>query len=111
MSTDDGGGAPPRRQRLSADERRAQIVRAVTEVVAVEGYTNASLTAVASRAGVAKGLIWHYFEDREDLMRQAAEDLAAQLRAALVADLDLTAPVPGVIRMVFARTAQFTRTH
>jgi AcrR family transcriptional regulator len=100
-----------RRQRLSAVDRRAQIIGAAAEVIAAAGYVNATLTAVAEAAGVAKGLVWHYFKDRDDLMRQAAAQLSAQLRAALVADLDLTVSAPEVIRAVFARTAMFTRTH
>jgi AcrR family transcriptional regulator len=102
---------PRRRQRLSADLRREQIVRATTRVIATSGYANASLTAIAETADVAKGLLWHYFDDRDDLMRQALAHLAGQLREALVADLDLTAPVPEVIHAVFSRAASFTRTH
>jgi AcrR family transcriptional regulator len=103
--------APQRRQRLSAAERREQIVRAATEVIAATGYANATLTAIAEAAGIAKGLIWHYFDDRDDLMRHAVAHLAGRLREALVTDLDVTAPAPDVIRAVFARTALFTRTH
>jgi AcrR family transcriptional regulator len=105
------GVAPQRGRRLGADERREQIVRAATEVIAATGYANATLTEIARTAGVAKGLIWHYFDDRDDLMRHAVASLAARLRDALVSDLDLTAPAPEVIRAVFARTAMFTRTH
>jgi AcrR family transcriptional regulator len=101
----------PRRQRLSADERREQIVRATTEVIAARGYGNATLTAIAETAGVAKGLLWHYFEDRDDLMRQTVAHLVGQLRVAIVADVELTASAPEVIRAVLARTAMFTRTH
>src|ERR1700712_1206565 len=95
--------APRRRQRLSAAERREQIVSAATEVIAATGYANAPLTAIADTAGIAKGLIWHYFDDRDDLMRQAVARLAAQLREALVADLDVSASAPEVIRAGFAR--------
>jgi AcrR family transcriptional regulator len=112
MSAASGEPAQPRRrQRLSADARREQIVRATTEVIAAGGYANATLTAIATTAGVAKGLLWHYFDDRDDLMRQAVVYLAQQLREALVIDLDMNASAPDVIRAVFARTALFTRIH
>lgn len=101
----------PRRQRLRADERREQIIRATTEVIATRGYAHATLTAIAETADVAKGLLWHYFDDRDDLMRQAVTHLAQQLRVAVVADLELTAPVPDVMRAILTRTAMFTRTH
>lgn len=108
-STDEG--PPRRRQRRSADERREQIIRGASETIRANGYANATMTLIAKTAGVAKGLIWHYFEDRDDLMQHAVVHLAAQLREALVTDLDLTAPAPEVIRAVFTRTALFTRTH
>jgi AcrR family transcriptional regulator len=99
------------RQRLTADERRTQIFAASTEILASKGYANATLTEIAERAGVAKGLLWHYFADRDDLMAQTLRHLAQQVREAIVTDLDLTADVPQVIRAVLARTAMLTRTH
>lgn len=80
-------------------------------MVAELGYANATLTEITRRAGVSKGLLWHYFSDRDDVMQQAVTYLAGRLRAALVSDIDLGAPVPEVVRAVFARTALFTRTH
>ncbi|AMM19054.1 hypothetical protein AX769_01495 [Frondihabitans sp. PAMC 28766] len=100
-----------RRERLSADERREQIIRGASETIAAHGYANATLTLIASTAGVAKGLIWHYFDDRDDVMEHTVAHLAKRLREALVTDLDVSAPAPDVIRAVFAGTALFTRTH
>ncbi|WIB59775.1 TetR/AcrR family transcriptional regulator [Curtobacterium sp. MCLR17_007] len=99
------------RKRRSPDERRQEIISATTALIAESGYANATLTEIAQRAGVSKGLLWHYFRDRADLMHQAVTLLAGQLRAGLVADVDVTAPADQVIRAVFARTAMFTRTH
>ncbi len=93
--------------------RSLQLIRhpATTAAIAELGYANASLTEITLRAGVSKGLLWHYFQDRDDLMKQAVSYLADRLRAGLVAHLDLSAPVPDVIRAVFVRSALFTRTH
>ena len=99
------------RQRLGADERRAQILTACTDVVAAKGYTKATLTEIAQGAGIAKGLLWHYFDDRNDLMQQTLRHLAREVREAVVTDLDLAVPVPQVIRAVLVRTAMLTRTH
>lgn len=112
MPDDSTDKAPPRRrERLSADERREQIIRGASDAIGATGYANATLTLIAQTAGVAKGLIWHYFDDRDDLMRHTVAHLAEQLREALVTDLDVTAPAPDVIRAVFTRTALFSRTH
>ncbi len=99
------------RRRRSPDERREEIVEAATAVVAEVGYANATLTEITRRAGVSKGLLWHYFSDRDEVMQHAVGHLAGRLRTALVSDVDVSAPVPDVVRAVFARTALFTRTH
>ena len=100
----------PRRRR-SADERRDQLVAAAVEVVAEVGYLNASADAVARRAGVSKGLLWHYFADRDELMETAARRTLVDLRTAVAVDLDLSAPVPQVIRAAIRRAAGLRRTH
>ena len=69
-----------RRRRLSEDERREQIIRGCVEVLADEGYPNASLARIAQAAGVSKGLVSHYFSDKETLMEQTAIATVAYLR-------------------------------
>jgi uncharacterized glyoxalase superfamily protein PhnB len=44
-----------RRRRLGEEERRAQIIRGCVEVLAREGYRQASLARIAEAAGVSKG--------------------------------------------------------
>jgi len=58
---------------------RAAIGRALLELLA-EGRT-ISYGAAATRAGVSKGLVQHYFPDRTRLLRFAAATLAARLEA------------------------------
>ncbi|WZH39038.1 MAG: TetR/AcrR family transcriptional regulator [Microbacterium enclense] len=110
MDESDAPGLDDRRRR-SPEERRSAIIRAAAEAVAELGYANATLTEIAQRSGASKGLLWHYFADRDDLMRQAVSSLSESLRAGLVADIDTRARVPDVVRAVFVRTALFTRTH
>lgn len=102
---------PAKRQRLSAGKRRTQIVLATTQLVAGRGYANTTLTEIAEGAGVAKGLLWHYFRDRDDLMQQTLQLLVQQVREAVITDLEPTAPVPVVVRGVLAGTAKLPRTH
>jgi len=60
------------RQRLAEDERRRQIMTAAVQELADRGYDGTSLTRVAERAGVSKGLLWHYFAGKDDLMEATA---------------------------------------
>jgi AcrR family transcriptional regulator len=100
----------PSRQRLGEDERRAQIIRAAVAAVARHGYDGATAATIAGQAGVSKGLIWHYFRDKDDLMRQAVTATVAAIRDAAVAELDLSAPVTEVIRAAIRRAAWLSRT-
>lgn len=99
------------RQRLGPAERRRQLIDATISVVARCGYQNASLTAIAREAGVSKGLLWHYFADGDDLMTQTARETLVRVRHAVGEEIDLSAPIPQVIRAAIARAAALLETH
>ncbi|WP_028927784.1 TetR family transcriptional regulator [Pseudonocardia acaciae] len=99
------------RERLGEERRREQIIRATLEVVSERGYEYASLAHIARAAGVSKGLVSHYFGTKDDLMATAARVTMTELRDAVASELDLTAPVPDVIRSALRHAAQLGRTH
>ncbi|WP_084529036.1 TetR/AcrR family transcriptional regulator [Nocardia crassostreae] len=59
--------APSRRRRLEPDERRAQILACAIEMFGERPYAAVSTAELAQRAGVARGLINHYFGNKRDL--------------------------------------------
>lgn len=67
--------------RVSADERRQEILRATLAVVAEKGFAGVTLRDVAAEVGVVHGLIRHYFGSREELV-------AAAFDSAVTAELD-----------------------
>ncbi|MGQ4601198.1 TetR family transcriptional regulator [Nocardia sp. R6R-6] len=62
-----GFSALPRRRRLEADERRAQILACAVDLFGERPYAAVSTAELAQRAGVARGLINHYFGNKRDL--------------------------------------------
>jgi AcrR family transcriptional regulator len=52
-------------------ERRPQILWAAIQCVAELGIEGATMKKVADRAGVSTGMITYYFEDKNDLMKNA----------------------------------------
>ncbi len=52
------------------DKRRHQIMDAALELFAKEGYHSTSISDIAARAKIAKGLIYTYFSSKEDLIYQ-----------------------------------------
>lgn len=64
---------------VSNEERRMRILGATAECIAEQGYDGVRLRDVARRAGVSVGLIQHYFDTRDALLRQAIKHLSEQL--------------------------------
>ncbi len=59
--------AEPRRQRLNPDERRQQIFGCAQKLFNERPYEEVSTTDIAAAAGVARGLINHYFNNKREL--------------------------------------------
>jgi TetR/AcrR family fatty acid metabolism transcriptional regulator len=52
----------------SYEERRRQLLRAATTVFARSGYVGSRVGDIAKEAGVAYGLVYHYFENKEAIL-------------------------------------------
>lgn len=63
----------PKRTRLSADDRRAQILAVASDVFRSRPYGDVSLDEIAEKAGVARGLINHHFGTKRDLYLEVAK--------------------------------------
>ncbi len=59
------------------------MVAAFALVLAEHGYAGATIAAIASKAGVAPGLVHHHFEDKEELLSALLQDLLARFRERL----------------------------
>jgi AcrR family transcriptional regulator len=53
--------------RLTRAERRAEIARAAEEVFAEHGYAEASMDAIAARAGVSAPVLYDHFDSKAEL--------------------------------------------
>lgn len=58
-------------------QARAALLLAAREALVEDGYNGASARTVATRAGVAPGLIYYHFEDLETLLADSARALSA----------------------------------
>ena len=57
------------------EQTRKQILDAAFELFANEGYSKTSIAAVAKSAKVSKGLIYHYFTSKEDILNGIIDNL------------------------------------
>jgi AcrR family transcriptional regulator len=69
----------PARTRLQVDVRRQQLLELGLELFGNQTYDELSIDEIAKRAGISKGLLYHYFPSKRAfyvaLVRQAAQQL------------------------------------
>jgi AcrR family transcriptional regulator len=65
----------PRWQRLEHDERRAQILTCARRLFSERNYDAVSTTDIAREAGVARGLLHHYFGTKRELYLEVVRSL------------------------------------
>jgi AcrR family transcriptional regulator len=74
--------APARGPRLSADERRVEVVRAAIVEFAEQGYQAASTAAIARRAGISQPYIYALFPSKQDLFIAVHDEVIGRIRRA-----------------------------
>jgi AcrR family transcriptional regulator len=67
--------AAPRWRRLEPDERREQILACAIKLFGERPYSAVSTTELAQEAGVARGLINHYFGTKRDLYLEVVRQM------------------------------------
>jgi AcrR family transcriptional regulator len=76
----------------AVDKRRA-ILDAAVRVFAREGFHSARVSDVADEAGVAYGLVYHYFDSKDEMLNELfSERWALLLEASREADRELGTP-------------------
>ena len=51
-------------------EKRSLIMDVALHLFAEEGFHSASISKISARAGISKGLMYNYFDSKEDLIRE-----------------------------------------
>ncbi|MFE7386980.1 TetR/AcrR family transcriptional regulator [Streptomyces sp. NPDC057582] len=82
-----------RAARLSPDERRAQLVAIGLDMLADRSLDELSTDEVARRAGISRGLLFHYFDSKRDFYRVVVQQECDCFVAATEPDSSLE-PVP-----------------
>jgi AcrR family transcriptional regulator len=60
-------GGSPRRVRMDPDARRDQILQVAARLFAERPYSDVSISDIAGEAGIARGLLHHYFGSKREL--------------------------------------------
>jgi AcrR family transcriptional regulator len=73
-------------------ERKQQLLDRAAELFAAHGYAETRVIDIVRAAGVAKGLFYWYFDNKEALFEELAESIRLRLRRQQAAVLDEGAP-------------------
>jgi AcrR family transcriptional regulator len=68
---------------IASEEKRRQILDAAVRTFAQKGYHSTRVGDIAEEAGVAYGLVYHYFESKEDVLETIFRDTWTELLAAI----------------------------
>ncbi|MCK5068257.1 MAG: TetR/AcrR family transcriptional regulator [Bacteroidales bacterium] len=86
------------------ESRRLQIMGTALKLFALEGYGHASISRLASEAGISKGLMYNYFESKEALLGAIIEHGMSQIMDLFDPDHDgvlKAEEMEGFIRTIF----------
>jgi len=88
-----------------AEQRRADLLEASTELFLTQGVAGTSLDDITTRAGVSKGLFYLYFRSKDELLLalqdQFSVELSDRIRAATGAVEDWPGKLDACVEVIF----------
>lgn len=91
--------------------RVQSLQEAAMRVIARKGMAAATMAEIAKEAGVAKGTIYLYFRDRDELVEKTFETAITQLYERIDVALRTAAPFAEKIRAIVTAKLEFFSTH
>jgi AcrR family transcriptional regulator len=89
---------------IAQEERRRQILAAAVRVFARTGYHGSRVSDIAEEAGVAHGLLYHYFSSKEEVLqtvfRENWGELIERFRAVEAADEPAHEKLEGIAKIL-----------
>jgi AcrR family transcriptional regulator len=103
--------SPRSKEEIVQEFRIQSIQEAAMRVIARKGMAAATMKDIADEAGIAKGTIYLYFHDRDDLVEKTFEGAIGQLQVRLDAALAVDAPFEQRLRNVIQTKVEYFREH
>ena len=99
-------------RKMPRDERAADIIEAAISEFLEKGYEGASMEAIAQRAGLTKGGLYHHFRGKDEVLRAANQrffEPVARLMQGARADPDAVHGLRAFVRGYIAHWARHPR--
>src|SRR5947199_7371816 len=88
-----------KRVRLSPQARREQLLELGVQMLTTRTLDELSVEALAEQAGISRGLLFHYFRNKQDFHRAVVQRAADDLLDTTTPDATLE-PVPRLMQSV-----------
>jgi AcrR family transcriptional regulator len=82
------------------EDKRAAILQATLRLISENGFHGTAMSKVAKEAGVSAGIIYHYFDSKDDLMDELYRDIKRNFGQAIGASFDRSQPLKIQIRQI-----------
>ena len=92
--------APTARRRLSPEKRRALILDHTADIVARDGVAQLSVERIGKEAGISKSLVYAYFPNLTELLRELYQREMKQFRRAQADAADGATTFEGLVRAI-----------
>jgi AcrR family transcriptional regulator len=92
--------APRERRRLSPETRRALILDHTADIVAREGVAQLSVERIGKEAGISKSLVYAYFPNLTELLRELYQREMKQFRRLQAAAADKASTFEQLVRSI-----------
>jgi AcrR family transcriptional regulator len=104
-------GTPGRRLTDQGKERKQQLVDQAAILFAERGYNDTRVVDICAGAGVAKGLFYWYFENKEALFAELVRSMRLRLRTTQAEAIDIDAGALQRIRTGTEASVRFMAQH
>lgn len=101
--------AVPRRQQ--AEERREQILDSALRVFSQKGFAGASMRDIARECGITEGLIYHYFESKDQLLHDCWKERSWHSHVERILSTAEGLPVEQVLKEIVSDFLETMRQH
>jgi AcrR family transcriptional regulator len=82
------------------EDKRQAILDATLKLISKNGFHGTAMSKVAKEAGVSTGIIYHYFDSKDDLMDKLYKDIKQKFGQAITESFDHDQPLKAQIRQV-----------
>ena len=90
-----------------ATEKEIAVLDAALDLIAERGFHNTPMSLITKRSGVSTGIIYHYFENKDNLIQELYRHILDRYLAAVVEADPQDKPFPDSLKQVWLNAYHF----